>query len=128
MKTDTEKVKRISMVSVSTLGTTVISTTIFHSSYMKIIPFTQVTAGLILVFPALFLGLMNEEIKESMVAMVLTVIGTVLLTIVTRSVPAFIDILPVAGNRDVFVFQQIGESLPLFFLMILLVNLSYELH
>jgi len=65
----------------------------------------------LLLLPPFFIGLVNEELEDSMTAMLVAIIGTILLTAFTRSLPALLGIFP--GQADLFVFQQVGETLSL---------------
>ncbi|MHA2107389.1 MAG: hypothetical protein ACXABU_15285 [Candidatus Hodarchaeales archaeon] len=100
---------------ISAIGGTIVTSAIIHISYTKILPLTQVTAGFILVLPAIYIGLINEEIQDSMLAMVLSLIGSILLIVFARIIPALIGVFP--SQSDLFAYQQIAETLPLFFLM-----------
>ena len=100
---------------ISSIGGTIVTSAIVHISYTKILPLTQVTAGFIIILPAVFIGLINEEIQESMLAMILTLIGSIFLISFVRIIPGLIGVFP--SQSDIFAYQQIAETLPLFFLM-----------
>ncbi len=110
-----EKIDQI-MILVSSFGSVIVMSAILHVSFTQIIPLTQITAGVILIGPSIFIGLLNDDLKDALKAMVITVLGTIILTIFIRSIPAIIGVFP--AQSDVFIFQQIAETLPLFFLMI----------
>lgn len=110
-----EKIDRI-MILVSSFGSIIVMSSIIHASYTQILPLTQLTAGVILIGPSIFIGLLNDDLRDALKVMVLTVLGTIFLTIFIRSIPAFIGVF--STQTDVFIFQQIAETLPLFFLMI----------
>ncbi|MHA1944622.1 MAG: hypothetical protein ACXAC6_11040 [Candidatus Hodarchaeales archaeon] len=100
---------------VSSIGGTIVTSAIIHSSYTKIIPLTQVTAGFVIVLPAIYIGILSEEIQESILAMILSLVGSITLISFVRILPALFGIFPSQG--DLFAYQQIAETLPLFFLM-----------
>ncbi|MFX0205090.1 MAG: hypothetical protein ACFFDT_03825 [Candidatus Hodarchaeota archaeon] len=114
-KDDEEKSNLIAFF-ISSIGAIIITSAIIHTSYTQILPLTQLTIGLILIVPAAFIGLLNEDLKESMLAMFLAIVGTILLTSFTRILPTLLGVFPSQG--DVFAFQQIGETLAFFFLMV----------
>ncbi len=99
----------------SSIGGTIVTSAIIHSSYTKVIPLTQTTAGIVIIIPAIFIGLLNDEIQEAMYAMLIAIFGSLILISFARIVPGLLGIFP--SGSDVFAYQQIGETLPLFFLM-----------
>ncbi len=101
---------------VSTIGATIIASTILHVLYTQILPINELSAAVLLLIPAAYLGLINEDIKESMLAMFITIGSTIILTSFTRSIPAILGLFP--HSSDVFVFQQVTETIPLLFLVI----------
>ncbi|MHA1977204.1 MAG: hypothetical protein ACW98F_17480 [Candidatus Hodarchaeales archaeon] len=100
---------------ISSIGGTIVTSAIIHISYTKIFPLTQITAGFIIILPAIFIGLINEEIQDSMLSMILTLVGSLFLISFVRMLPGFIGVFP--SQSDLFAYQQIAETLPLFFLM-----------
>ncbi len=100
---------------ISSIGGTIVTSAIIHSSYTKILPLTQVSAGFIIIVPAIYIGLLNEEIQESILAMIMSLMGSLFLILFARITPALLGVFP--SQSDVFAYQQIGETLPLFFLM-----------
>ncbi|MFX0049915.1 MAG: hypothetical protein ACFE8U_01355 [Candidatus Hermodarchaeota archaeon] len=111
------KSNRISTFIISSVGAAIVASTIFHVSFTDIIPLNTITAVIFLLVPTTFIGLLNEDIKDSYLSMGLAVVLTVLLTSFTRSFPAFLGVLP--GESDIFVFVQTAETVVIvFFLMI----------
>ena len=100
---------------ISSIGGTIVTSAIIHTSYTKIVPLTQVTAGFVIVLPAIYIGIINEEIQESVLAMILSLIGSIVLISFVRILPAIFGVFP--HQSDFFAYQQIGETLPLFFLL-----------
>ncbi|UCG03881.1 MAG: hypothetical protein JSW11_07825 [Candidatus Heimdallarchaeota archaeon] len=112
---DSERKKQIATIIISSIGSSILASTIFHLLYTQLISMTVLIAGIYLIIPAVFIGIINVDIKESMIAMVLSAVGTIFLTAFTRSIPAFMGIL---AQGDLFIFQQIAETVPLLFLML----------
>ncbi|MFX0151804.1 MAG: hypothetical protein ACFFAJ_13535 [Candidatus Hodarchaeota archaeon] len=111
------KSNRISTFIISSVGAAIVASTIFHVSFTDIIPLNTITAVIFLLVPTTFIGLLNEDIKDSYLSMGLAVVLTVLLTSFTRSFPAFLGVFP--GESDIFVFVQTAETVVIvFFLMI----------
>ena len=110
-----EAIRKQKAFLISAIGGTIVTSAIIHSSYTKIVPLTQVTAGFVIVLPAIYIGIINEEIQESILAMVLSLIGSIVLISVARILPAIFGVFP--NQSDFFAYQQIGETLPLFFLL-----------
>lgn len=100
---------------ISSIGGTFVTSAIIHASHTKIIPLTQVTAGFIIVVPAIYIGIINEEIQESVLAMILSLIGSIILISFVKILPALFGVFP--SESDLFAYEQIAETLPLFFLM-----------
>lgn len=111
-----EKHKKIIALLVSTIGATIIASTILHTLYTQILPINELSAALLLLIPAAYIGLINEDIKESMLAMFITLGSTIILTSFTRSIPAILGLFPYTS--DIFAFQQVTETIPLLFLVI----------
>lgn len=103
------------IIFLSSIGTIFITTTIIHVSFSEILPLTQFTSGFIMFFPAIFIGLLNEDIKESLGVMFISLFGSIIFTSITRMIPSLIGIFPREG--DFFNFIQVAETLPLFFMM-----------
>jgi hypothetical protein len=101
---------------VSIIGATIIASTILHVLYTQILPINEPLVALLLLIPAAYIGLINEDVKESMLAMFITITSTIILTSFTRSIPAILGLFP--HSSDVFAFQQITETIPLLFLVI----------
>lgn len=111
------KTNRISTFLISSIGAAIVASTIFHVSYTDVIPLNTMTAVIFLLVPTTFIGLLNEDIKDSYLSMGLAVVLTILFTSITRAFPAFLGIFP--GESDIFVFVQTAETIVItFFLMI----------
>ncbi|MFX0170538.1 MAG: hypothetical protein ACFE9L_01330 [Candidatus Hodarchaeota archaeon] len=111
------KTNRISTFLISSIGAAIVASTIFHVSFTDVIPLNTITAVIFLLVPTTFIGLLNEDIKDSYLSMGLAIVLTILLTSFTRAFPAFLGIFP--GESDIFVFFQTAETVVIiFFLMI----------
>ncbi|MFW9904655.1 MAG: hypothetical protein ACFFFH_10005 [Candidatus Thorarchaeota archaeon] len=101
---------------ISTLGAIIFVSTIIHILYTQIIPITEITAALLLMIPAAYIGLLNEEIKESLLSMLITTVCSIVISSLLRSMPALLGLFP--HDSDVFIFEQVTRSVPLLFLLI----------
>ncbi|MFX1282776.1 MAG: hypothetical protein ACFFB5_03940 [Promethearchaeota archaeon] len=110
------KSNRILAFLISIIGAIIVSSAILHVSFTQVIPLTQLTAGFIIIIPAFFIGLINDDIRDSFLAMALSVFGTIILTSFTRALPAFVGIFP--GEGDFFAFQQVASTIPMIFLLV----------
>jgi len=99
----------------SSIGGTIVTSAIMHISYTGIFPLTQTTAGFVIIIPAIFIGLINDEIQDSMLAMIIALIGSIGLISFVRILPGLLGVFP--SQSDLFAYQQIAETLPFFFLM-----------
>ncbi|MHA2030640.1 MAG: hypothetical protein ACW99Q_14730 [Candidatus Kariarchaeaceae archaeon] len=102
---------------ISCIGGIISISAVLHASFTQILPFslTPFTMGSILLIMSAFIGLLNEEIKESILAMVITIVGAVFLTAFMRVLPAVLGFIP--SQTDVFAFAQVASTLPMFLLM-----------
>ena len=101
---------------ISTVGAIIFVSTIIHVLYTQIIPITEIITALLVMIPAAYIGLLNEDIKESLLSMFVTAIGSIITSSLLRSMPALLGLFPHSG--DVFIFEQITRSVPLLFLVI----------
>ncbi|MFX1506948.1 MAG: hypothetical protein ACFFDC_12665 [Promethearchaeota archaeon] len=114
MVTDEEFRSKVTIFIISTIGAIIVGSTILHILYNHFID--EIGAALFLLIPAVYIGVLNEEIKQSMLSMVISIVGIIFLTSLGRSMPALIGIFP--HSRDLFIFQQITETIPLIFLLV----------
>ncbi len=110
-----KKPENLGTIVMASTSAIIVSSAIFHALHTNILPITHITAGIFLLFPAALIGIINEELKDSLISMVLSLIGTLIVTAFTRSIPAILRIFP--NQNDLYIFQQITETLPLIFLM-----------
>ncbi|MFX0013838.1 MAG: hypothetical protein ACFFB2_03660 [Promethearchaeota archaeon] len=116
MAFEDESSNKTTMFIISTVGAIIVSSTIIHVLYTQILPLTELTSAIFLMLPAVYIGVLNEDIKRSMLSMTLTTVGIVVLSSFTLSLPAFVGVFPY--SNDLFIFQQITETIPLLFLVI----------
>ena len=114
--------ERVVSVLISTIGAIIVASAIFHALHTQILPLSYLSASFFVVVPGFFIGVLNEEPRDALFSMVLTTVGTIFLTAFGRSVPAFLGTIP--RNRDLFIFQQVTETMPIFFFMIPLLILG----
>ena len=102
---------------ISCIGGIISLSAVIHVSFTKILPLTLTpfTMGAIFLILSAFIGLLNEEIKESILATVLTIVGAIFLTAFMRILPAVLGLIP--SQTDVFAFAQIASTLPMFLLV-----------
>ena len=101
---------------ISTVGAIIFVSTLIHVLYTQIIPMSEITTALLLLIPAAYIGLLNEDVKESLLSMFITAIVSIVISALLRSMPALLGLFP--HSSDVFIFEQMTRSVPLLFLVI----------
>jgi len=101
---------------VSSIGSIIIGSAIFLSFYTRILPLTYITAGISLLIPSIYIGLINEEADKAIIITIISAIGTIIMTAFLRSIPGLLGVFP--NSNDFFIFQQITLTLPLLFIAI----------
>ena len=100
----------------SSIGSIIIGSAIFLSFYTRILPLTYITAGISLLIPSIYIGLINEEADKAIIITIISAIGTIIMTAFLRSIPGLLGVFP--NSNDFFIFQQITLTLPLLFIAI----------
>jgi hypothetical protein len=117
MHSETEKRKSSDFLSfsISAIGGIVGISAMISVSYTQVLPLSYVGLALISSILSVFIGIINDDAKRSIYAMVIAVVGAVFLTIFMRAMPALLGIIPV--ETDLFIFGQVTTTLPIFFLI-----------
>ena len=110
-----EKISDLFAFIISSIGGIVVLSAMISVSYTQILPLSYLALALISFLLSIFIGILNEDPKKSIFALVIAVVGAVFLTSFMRSMPALIGVIP--GETDVFVFAQVTTTLPIFFIM-----------
>ncbi len=100
---------------ISSIGGIIVLSAIISVSYSQILPLSYPALALIAVLVSIFIGILNEDPKRSIFALVITMVSAVFLTSFMRSMPALIGIIP--GETDLFIFAQLTTTLPIFFII-----------
>ncbi|MFX1564416.1 MAG: hypothetical protein ACFFCH_00330 [Promethearchaeota archaeon] len=114
--------RRIVFTGYAIVGAVVITTSILHASYTNIIPGLNQLAFILLFIPSLFLGIICIEFKDTMIAMLATIIISVFLIALARSAPVFFGII--TETAPFFIISQFALTLPLFFPLVLIFTLG----
>ncbi|MFX1576984.1 MAG: hypothetical protein ACFFCF_07400 [Promethearchaeota archaeon] len=108
---------RLILTVYSTIGATIISTTILHVTLTMIYPIIAFNAIFLLFIPAFLIGVLAIEFKDALTAMFLTMVCTIILFTYIRALPAFLGIITQAITY--FIIGQFALSLPIFFPLVL---------
>ncbi|MFX1284564.1 MAG: hypothetical protein ACFFB5_12965 [Promethearchaeota archaeon] len=99
----------------SIFGSIIITSAIFQLQYSKLIDLSYGWIFLLLSIPPIFTGILIDNEKKVFHALFFSVIGSLTLITFMRTLPAFLGII--SNQEDIFIFQQITETIPLIFLI-----------
>lgn len=109
--------ERLILALYTTVGATIISTAILHTTLTNIFPIITINAVFLLFIPAFLIGILNIEFKDALTAMFLSMMLTIILFTLIRSLPAFLGII--TQSVTFFIIAQFALSLPIFFPLVL---------
>ncbi len=109
--------ERILLTTYTSFGAALISVAILHATYTQIFPLITEFSIILLFVPAFANGVINIEFKDSLFAMFVSMILTIILNTLLRSLPAFIGII--TESVIFFIIAQLALSLPLIFPLVL---------
>jgi hypothetical protein len=103
-------------------GAVIITTAILHTTYTNLIPWVTQYAIFLLFIPAFFLGIICIEFKDAILAMIATMMISILALALARSAPVFLGI--VTQDITFFIISQFALSIPLFFPLVIAFSLG----
>ena len=114
--------QRLTLTAYGMAGGVVVTTAILHASYTNIIPLLTNLAIILLFIPAFFLGIICLEFKDAILAMIATMVISILALALTRSAPVYMGI--VTQDITFFMISQFALSVFLFFPLVLVFTLG----
>lgn len=115
LETEKEKISDLFAFIISSIGGIIILSALISISYTQILPLSYMALTIIAILLSIFIGILNEDPKKSILALVTAVVSAVFLTSFMRAMPALIGVIP--AETDLFVFAQLTTTLPIFFII-----------